>query len=187
MPVEWREEEARAEVPPQHASARELLRRALEQIGPAYGEVTPAYEDASWVSMRLAEILPLAAIERQELLELNERDGAAALDAVAAEHSGIARRIRRQLRLIQLRVRDDDDGEPTIAAQPITPSYVPTILASCAPLSTTVVSRRMKIMHTPAACRRCKLRSRRSQAHERQQNPERNQREERIDECSGCA
>jgi Lon protease-like protein len=70
--VEWRNEEARAEVPPQHAVLAELLRRALEQIGPAYGELTPAYEDASWVSMRLAEILPLAAIERQELLELND-------------------------------------------------------------------------------------------------------------------
>jgi hypothetical protein len=70
--VEWRGEEVRAEVPPQHAVLAELLRRALEQIGPAYGEVTPAYEDASWVSMRLAEILPLAAIERQELLELND-------------------------------------------------------------------------------------------------------------------
>jgi Lon protease-like protein len=70
--VEWRDEEARAEVPAQHAVLAELLRRALEQIGPAYGEVTPAYEDASWVSMRLAEILPLAAIERQELLELND-------------------------------------------------------------------------------------------------------------------
>jgi uncharacterized protein len=70
--VEWCGEEVRAEVPPQHAVLAELLRRALEQIGPAYGEVTPAYEDASWVSMRLAEILPLAAVERQELLELND-------------------------------------------------------------------------------------------------------------------
>ena len=44
----------------------------LEQIGPAYGEITPAYENASWVGMRLAELLPLAAVERQELLELND-------------------------------------------------------------------------------------------------------------------
>jgi Lon protease-like protein len=70
--VEWREDEMRAEVPPQHVVLAELLRRAIEQIGPAYGEVTPAYEDASWVSMRLAEILPLAPIERQELLELHD-------------------------------------------------------------------------------------------------------------------
>jgi hypothetical protein len=70
--VEWRDDEARAEVLPQHAVLAELLRRALEQIGPAYGELTPAYEDASWVGMRLAEILPLAPIERQELLELND-------------------------------------------------------------------------------------------------------------------
>jgi len=70
--VEWREDEVRAEVPPQYGVLAELLRRALEQIGPAYGELTPAYEDASWVGMRLAEILPLAPIERQELLELND-------------------------------------------------------------------------------------------------------------------
>ena len=70
--VEWREDEARAEVPAQHAVLAELLRRAIQQIGPAYGELTPAYEDASWVGMRLAEILPLAPIERQELLELND-------------------------------------------------------------------------------------------------------------------
>ena len=68
--VEWREDEMRCELLPQHAVLAELLRRAIEQIGPAYGEVTPAYEDASWVSMRLAEILPLAPVERQELLEL---------------------------------------------------------------------------------------------------------------------
>ena len=70
--AEWREDEVRTEILPQHAVLAELLRRALEQIGPAYGEVTPAYEDATWVGMRLAEILPLAPVERQELLELND-------------------------------------------------------------------------------------------------------------------
>jgi Lon protease-like protein len=66
------ESDGRVEIPPQHAVRAELLRRALEQIGPAYGEVTPAYEDSTWVGLRLAEILPLAAVERQELLELND-------------------------------------------------------------------------------------------------------------------
>jgi hypothetical protein len=70
--VEWRQDEPRVEVSPQHAVLAELLRRALEQIGSAYGEFTPAYDDASWVGMRLAEILPLAPVERQELLELND-------------------------------------------------------------------------------------------------------------------
>jgi Lon protease-like protein len=70
--VEWRDDEPRCELSPQHAVFAELLRRAVEQIGPAYGEITPAYEDATWVGMRLAEILPLAPIERQELLELND-------------------------------------------------------------------------------------------------------------------
>ena len=68
--IEWREDEPRTEVLPQHAVLAELLRRAIEQIGPAYGEFTPAYDDASWVGMRLAEILPLAPVERQEMLEL---------------------------------------------------------------------------------------------------------------------
>ncbi len=70
--VEWRDEEPRAEVPPQNAVLAELLQRALEQIGEAYGEFTPAYEDATWVGMRLAELLPLVAIERQQMLELND-------------------------------------------------------------------------------------------------------------------
>jgi Lon protease-like protein len=70
--VEWLADEVRAEVPSQHAVLAELLRRAIEQIGPAYGEIAPAYEDATWVGMRLAEILPLAPVERQELLELND-------------------------------------------------------------------------------------------------------------------
>ena len=70
--VEWREEEARAEVPPEHAVLAELLRSAVEQIGPAYGELTPAYDDASWVGMRLAEILPMDTDAKQQLLELQD-------------------------------------------------------------------------------------------------------------------
>lgn len=70
--VEWCEDEVRAKVLPQHAVLAELLQQAIEQIGPAYGDVTPAYEDATWVGMRLAEILPLVPVERQELLELND-------------------------------------------------------------------------------------------------------------------
>ena len=99
--VEWREDEVRAEVPPQHAVLAELLRRAIEQIGPAYGELTPAYEDATWVSMRLAEILPLAPIERQELLELN--DGPERLQWLQTRLNiqEAARRARRQLTLVQ--------------------------------------------------------------------------------------
>lgn len=73
--VEWREEEGRADVSPQHAVLAELLRRALEQIGPAYGELVANYEDASWVGMRLAELLPLATVERQELLEMSDASG----------------------------------------------------------------------------------------------------------------
>jgi uncharacterized protein len=73
--VEWREDEPHVVVPPQHAILTELLRRALEEIGAAYGELIENYEDASWVSMRLAEILPLASVERQELLEMHDAPG----------------------------------------------------------------------------------------------------------------
>ena len=69
------------------------------------------------------------------------------------------------------------------AAQPITPSYVPTIPASFAPPLTTVVSRRMKIVHTPAACRPMQaaiapVRRRTSAS----STPSSDEREERIDE-----
>jgi Lon protease-like protein len=33
---------------------------------------TPRYDDAVWVSMRLAEILPLPADERQRCLEMSD-------------------------------------------------------------------------------------------------------------------
>src|SRR6185503_15754588 len=92
--VEWREEEPRVVVPPQHAILSELLRRALEEIGPAYGELIENYEDASWVSMRLAEILPLATAERQELLEM---------------HDASARLLWLQTRLNILETRDDSE------------------------------------------------------------------------------
>lgn len=103
--VEWREEEARAEVPPQHAVLAELLRSALEQIGEAYGEVTPAYEDATWVGMRLAELLPLVAIERQEMLELN--DGPERLQWLQS-----------RMNILETRDEDPDSDDPDDSEEP---------------------------------------------------------------------
>ena len=130
--VEWLDDEARAEVPPQHAVLAELLRRALEQIGPAYGEVTPAYEDATWVGMRLAEILPLARDRAAGDARAERRTGAAALAAVAAGHSGIARRSPTRAEACTATYATTIAANQTNAAQPITPSYAPTIAASCA-------------------------------------------------------
>jgi uncharacterized protein len=68
--VRWRAAEPQVAVPEQHAILAELLKQALAQVGAIYGATTPRYEDASWVGMRLAEILPLPMPERQRCLEM---------------------------------------------------------------------------------------------------------------------
>lgn len=48
-----------------------LLKQAFVQVGAAYGDAPPHYDDASWVGMRLAEILPLPMLEKQQCLEMS--------------------------------------------------------------------------------------------------------------------
>ncbi len=48
----------------------ELARRAFPQLAGVYGAQQPAYDDASWVGMRLAEMLPLPLEDRQRCLEI---------------------------------------------------------------------------------------------------------------------
>lgn len=60
-------------VPAAYSVLTQVLARFLEKVGEQY----PSYsseklDDASWVGYRLAELLPLAAIEKQQLLELND-------------------------------------------------------------------------------------------------------------------
>ena len=86
--VEWRDDEARAEVPPEHAVLAELLRRALEQIGPAYGDVTPAYEDATLGGHAARGDSAAGADRAAGAARAERRTGAAALAAVAAGYSG---------------------------------------------------------------------------------------------------
>jgi uncharacterized protein len=65
--------EAPAEpVPEEYAYFSDLLREVLPKLGNGYAHVQARYEDAGWVSNRLAEILPLSLLERQDLLELND-------------------------------------------------------------------------------------------------------------------
>ena len=59
-------------VPEQHRVLEQALRRVLTEVPELYAGITPRYEDASWVSFRLAEILPLPLPERLELLILND-------------------------------------------------------------------------------------------------------------------
>lgn len=60
-------------VPPEYALLGTVLERFLEQQGGELAKVSRAlYDDASWVGFRLAEVLPLANVERQHLLQMND-------------------------------------------------------------------------------------------------------------------
>jgi len=51
----------------------QVLARFLDKLGPDYAPVTAELlDDATWVGYRLSELLPLSAIEKQNLLELND-------------------------------------------------------------------------------------------------------------------
>jgi Lon protease-like protein len=64
--------EASAEVPAEFAACARLLEMVVADQGrPIFAE-PHAYNDASWVGYRLAEILPVPLIAKQKLLELND-------------------------------------------------------------------------------------------------------------------
>lgn len=68
--IEWLPDEAAQPVPEEYAAFADLVRQAFPQLGALYGSIEPAYEDASWVGMRLAEMLPLPVEDRQHCLEI---------------------------------------------------------------------------------------------------------------------
>jgi Lon protease-like protein len=71
--VELLPEPATEVVPPAYSVLSQVLARFMEKVGDQYpGHTAERLDDANWVGYRLAELLPLAAIEKQQLLELNE-------------------------------------------------------------------------------------------------------------------
>jgi len=70
--IESFEREALVAVPERHARLAELLKTVLPQLGEVYAGITMRLDDAAWVGHRLAEILPIAAAEKQFCLELND-------------------------------------------------------------------------------------------------------------------
>lgn len=70
--VDWLEEPARTPVPAEHAHLAELLRGALEQLGPPYQAQQVDFEDAVELGNVLAGLLPVSAGFRQALLELED-------------------------------------------------------------------------------------------------------------------
>jgi uncharacterized protein len=59
-------------VPERHARLASLLGSVLPQLGEVYAGIDMHLDDAAWVSFRLAEILPIAAAEKQFFLELDD-------------------------------------------------------------------------------------------------------------------
>jgi hypothetical protein len=60
-------------VPEAYSVLTQVLARFLEKVGEHYPSYSQeSLDDASWVGYRLAELLPLAAIEKQQLLELDD-------------------------------------------------------------------------------------------------------------------
>jgi len=84
--VEYLPEQPPCPLPPELAHLAELLRALLPRLGDAYARLPLRYEDAGWVGNRWAELLPLAAAEKQRLLELD--DPSERLRQVAAWSAG---------------------------------------------------------------------------------------------------
>ncbi|MGA9856126.1 MAG: LON peptidase substrate-binding domain-containing protein [Gammaproteobacteria bacterium] len=70
--VEWLPQEPTMPLPDSAQPLAELLQQILAQVQERYAQVTCAYEDASWVGYRLAEMLPLPIAQRQYLLEISD-------------------------------------------------------------------------------------------------------------------
>jgi uncharacterized protein len=64
--------EPKIALPDQHARLAELLKTVLPQLGEVYAGIEMQLGDAAWVGYRLAEILPIAAAEKQFCLELED-------------------------------------------------------------------------------------------------------------------
>lgn len=71
--IELMAEPAPQPVPEAYSILTQVLARFMDKVGDQYPSFTPEnLDDATWVGYRLAELLPLAAIEKQQLLELND-------------------------------------------------------------------------------------------------------------------
>jgi uncharacterized protein len=70
--VEYLPQPPAVELPAEHANLGEVLRTVLPQLGEIYQDVPRRFTDASWVSWRLAEILPISLQDKQYCLELED-------------------------------------------------------------------------------------------------------------------
>ena len=70
--VQWLPPDPAVELPGEHAHLGMLLRKVLPQLGEIYQSTPKHFDDAGWVSARLAEILPIDLADKQHCLELDD-------------------------------------------------------------------------------------------------------------------
>ncbi len=70
--VEWLAEPGPAALAEEHRPLAVLLRRVLAELGDTARHLDADFDDADWVSNRLAEFLPLERTDQQALLELTD-------------------------------------------------------------------------------------------------------------------
>jgi Lon protease-like protein len=70
--IDWIAAEPTMAVPQHHVHLAELLKTVLPELGEVYSGIEMHLNDAAWVGHRLAEILPIAATEKQFCLELED-------------------------------------------------------------------------------------------------------------------
>jgi Lon protease-like protein len=70
--VGWLPAERLLVLPDEHARLAAAVRRALGGLAELYEHVQPKFDDAAWVSSRLAELLPIELNEKQVLLEMED-------------------------------------------------------------------------------------------------------------------
>jgi uncharacterized protein len=71
--VELWPEETSHQVPVEFALLQTILERLIETMGPHWRHAPrDLYDDAGWLGFRLAELLPLAGDEQQQLLEMTD-------------------------------------------------------------------------------------------------------------------
>jgi len=70
--IEYLPVEQSVAIPQEHQHLAELLSKVLPELGEPYASLPTKLTDASWVSCRLAEILPLSLEDRLGLLETDE-------------------------------------------------------------------------------------------------------------------
>ncbi|MCV6639523.1 LON peptidase substrate-binding domain-containing protein [Candidatus Albibeggiatoa sp. nov. NOAA] len=70
--VELFPSEDSATLTPEYQVLSDLLEQIIQQLGNIYPQISLDYNNAHWVSYRLAELLPISLVQRQKLLELSD-------------------------------------------------------------------------------------------------------------------